>query len=363
MIAEPIPEQNDGEKMVSFPFPDARRGRWLYGLFIVILPVFAFWGIQLDKPQWQSENLTDYIKLLLLPEASLIFFPLLGYSIISYILILISPSRYASSFLIRTGIYSGVVLALQYSALTFLALGTPFMLIVAGISPLLFFRFYPWMNKNWNLKLLGIFIIILFIGWYIVAAIRSQAVLIPLFLVAVLLAIVSPFWCFLLSLRASIWLYRNFETRFTVLRAFGSAAWITTFVAAWRFDILKMTELYAALPTQPPCYIVTAAAKGHSRIVGSKPVHLKNGQVMQVNSQLQHFKIVEIAMIAISPKLHCFVRKIYDVIGRELAVHIQNPLLADVAFLLLLPIEWVSFRLLKFFIPEIEVISKKIYHS
>ncbi|MEO6541735.1 MAG: DUF6688 family protein [Ferruginibacter sp.] len=364
MIAEPVTEQNDSnEKTVSFPFPDAHWGRWIYGLFIIILPVFAFWGINLGKPEWQSGNLTDYIKLLLSPEASLLFMPLLVYSITSYILLLISPAHYASSFLIRMGIYSGVMLALQYSILTFLALEMPFVLIVAGISPLIVFRFYPWMKKKWNLKFLRILILVLFIGWYIVAAIRSEAALIPLFLVAVLLAMVSPFWCLLLSLRAAIWLYRNFETGFTVLRGFGSASWVAIFVAAWRFDILKMSELYAALPTSPPCYIATAAAQGHPHIVRSQPVRLKNGNIMRVNPQLQHFKAVEIAVMAVFPKLHQLIRKIYDVIGKKLAGYIRNPLLADVAFLLLLPVEWISFLTLKLFVPEIEIISKKIYHS
>jgi hypothetical protein len=179
-----------------------------------------------------------------------------------------------------------------------------------------------------------------------------------------LVGFAAPFWSFLISGQTALWLLKKYEAKLTIFRGLGILAWLAAYIGALRFDILKMYELYAALPPQPPdCYIATAAAKGHPGVVKSKLVHLKNGKSMPVNSQLQHFKSVEIALIAVCPSLHDLIRKFYDVVGKKLAVYIKNPLLADVAFLLLFPVEWVSFRLLKIFIPEIEVISKKIYHS
>jgi hypothetical protein len=84
---------------------------------------------------------------------------------------------------------------------------------------------------------------------------------------------------------------------------------------------------------------------------------------MQVNPQLQRLKCVEIALLSISPRLHKFIRRIYDVLGRKLAARINHPILADVAFLLLVPVEWVSFLVLKLIIPNVQSISKKMYHS
>jgi hypothetical protein len=90
---------------------------------------------------------------------------------------------------------------------------------------------------------------------------------------------------------------------------------------------------------------------------------MKNGECFTVNKQLQRLKCFELAMIVFSPGLHGLARRIYDVVGKKLAVRIKNPYLADIAFLILIPVEWISFLSLKFFIPEIESFSKKIYHS
>ena len=56
-------------------------------------------------------------------------------------------------------------------------------------------------------------------------------------------------------------------------------------------------------------------------------------------------------------------RSVYDIVGKRLAAHIQNPLLADVAYLLLIPIEWISFFVLKLAVPEIKNVSERLYRS
>jgi hypothetical protein len=159
-------------------------------------------------------------------------------------------------------------------------------------------------------------------------------------------------------------LLKHHESKFTILRGLGIFAWLAAYAYALRFNILKMYELYAALPPQPPdCYIATAAAKGHPGIVGSQSVQLENGKSMRVNRQLQRLKAAEIAIMAVTPTGHRWMRFVYDVLGKKLAAHIQNPLLADVAFLLLIPVEWISFFVLKLFIPEIQTISDRMYRS
>jgi hypothetical protein len=135
------------------------------------------------------------------------------------------------------------------------------------------------------------------------------------------------------------------------------------YAVAWRLSILKMYELYAALPPQPPpdCYIATAAAQGHPQFVGSQVVLRENGKHLQVNRQLQILKCAELALMAMSPSVHKILRHIYDVVGKSLARRMQNPFLADLAFLLLKPWEWCAHSLLKMLIPEINEIAKTIY--
>ena len=109
--------------------------RILYGAFVVIMPFSDFKFVEVFQTDWQSGELSDYIAIFLSPNASLLFFPLLAYSVVSYILFLWDETRYAGKFIIRFGIYTGVLLALQYSVLAFLSFTTNplsgFLLILA----------------------------------------------------------------------------------------------------------------------------------------------------------------------------------------------------------------------------------------
>jgi hypothetical protein len=360
-------ESASTQDVISPPFPVTSWGRILYGLFVTVLPIFSFSMIYVIKPDWQSGNLSDYAILFLFPEASLFVIPLLIYSIVCYLLLLINTPRFAPIFLVRFGIYTGILLALHYSIAVIPVLKPSpwlFVIFVAWISPILFSRLYPWAVQKWNMDLLKKRFAVLLGVLALIGMIISRNIFSPFLTILVFLVFVAPFWSFLLSTQTAIWLGRNYESRITSIHGIGIVVWLAAYISALRFNILKMYELYAALPTTPPdCYIATAAAQGHPHIVRSKPVHLKNENIIRVNSQLQHFKSVEIALMSVSPKSHHLIRKTYDVVGKKLAVYIKNPLLADVAFLILLPIEWVSFFVLKLFVPEIEAISKKIYHS
>ena len=82
---------------------------------------------------------------------------------------------------------------------------------------------------------------------------------------------------------------------------------------------------------------------------------------MRINKQLQLLKCAELALLAIQPRLHKRLRKIYDLAGKLLASKIQNPFMADMAYLLLKPFEWLAEALLKIGIPEIDFISEMLY--
>ena len=366
MSLEPVPDENVTRTApLTLPFPSAAWLRVLYGLFVGLMPVFSFWATDLIKPEWQNGELSSYIVLFLFPEASLWFLFLLAYSIMSYLLLLFRPSRFSRSFIVRMGIYTGVPLALQYSLLfvgysfdSFL-----YLIILIWVFPFVYSLTYRWAVSKWTVVQVNKVLFILTLGVLLAATLLTRGS--AAFLVLAVLTMAAPFWSFLLALRAAIWLYKNYETKLTLPRGLGLTAWVGAYIAAWRFDILKMYELYAALPPQPPpdCYIATAAARGHPRFVGSRTILRADGKSIQVNEQLQRLKCAELALLAIHPRWHKRLRKVYDKLGKPLAHRLHNPFLADVAYLLLKPAEWLANSMVKIMIPEIESIAGEFYRK
>jgi hypothetical protein len=223
-----------------------------------------------------NRQISDYLILLLFPQASLLFFVLLVYSITCYCLLLIDSVRYSQVHFIRLGIYTGVLLAFQYSILSGLfffndsnmSLNALY-LVVLWLSPTFLPKLYRFPVNKWGAKAVNVTLFTLAIAIFLISTIIASSPLFPLFFVLAGLTVAAPFWCFLMILRAAIWLRQKYEVKLTPSHRFGFAAWIAGYVAAWRFDILKMYELYAALPPQPPpdCYIATAAARGHPGFV------------------------------------------------------------------------------------------------
>lgn len=363
-MEEAIQEQS-GE-MVIPPLLDKAWKRVLFGVFVVIAPIFNFSFIELLKPDWQDGMFPSYIVLFLLPEASFWFLPMLAYAITCYLLLLLDTNRFAKSFGIRLGVYTGVILALQYSVLTLLAMKGPpnsFNILLVYITPFFLVILYRWVISKWkafwvNAVLIGLGLISLIAGMVLTDPDT------PFVLILMLLGISAPFWSFLIALQASRRLWKYHETKLILPRGFGIFAWLSAYAFALRFNILKMFELYNALPTEPPdCYIATAAAKGHPRFVGSRTLILANGKSMRVNRQLQRLKAAEIAWMSVSAPSHRMMRRMYDVTGKRLAAFIQNPILADVAYLLLIPVEWLSFFVLKLIVPEVQILSEWLYRS
>jgi hypothetical protein len=364
MNLEPVSDQREIEVPPdSLPFPLVWWGRVLYSLYVTVLPAFSFWATELLKPEWQTGKLQDYLILLLFPEASLLFFPLLTYSIICYLLLLLVPTRFSGSFIARAGIYTGVLLSLHYSVVVLLYSLDSYIYIIVPIwiSPFIFSWIYRWAVSKWTASKVHKFLFVFIIVVALIGILATRGS-VP-FLILVLLTMAAPFWSFLIALRAAIWLFKNYETKFTLPRGLGLTSWLGAYVVAWRYDIIKMYELYAALPPTPPpdCYIATAAAHGHPQFVHSRTIKRAGGKSMQVNRQLQLLKCAELGLLAIHPRLHKSLRGVYDVLGKWLARRIQNPFIADIAYLLLKPWEWLAGSVLKTIVPEIDMISKKIY--
>jgi len=364
MSIETVTEQDSGEEVsVSPPFPQTWWGRVAEGLFITVLPAISFSSIEFLKPDWQTGQLSAYVVMFLLPKASLFFFPLLAYSIVCYLLLMLAPTRFSKSFVIRCGVYTGVLLALQYSILMMMyALdSSTYAIILVWIFPFVYSMIYRWAVSKWTARKVNKVLFMLIPVVLLIATLMTKGGV--AFLVLVVLVMAAPFWSFLLAAKASIWLIKNHETRITFTRGLGLAAWCTAYIAVLRFDILKMYELYASLPPNPPpdCYIATAAASGHPQFVGAWTVQGADGKSMQVNAQLQRLKCIELALLVVNPRFHKLLRKIYDKAGKFLARQLRHPYLADLAYIFLKPWEWLGALLLRIVLPEIDSISKKMY--
>ncbi len=84
---------------------------------------------------------------------------------------------------------------------------------------------------------------------------------------------------------------------------------------------------------------------------------------MRVSQQLQMLKCAELAWMAVLPRSHIAVRRVYDVVGKSLANRMRNPFLADAAYLLLKPCDGLARFLLKIVIPEIDSIASRMYSN
>ena len=354
------------------PLPASLPWKFFYVIVVALLPIVCFFGVDVLQPEWQSGKFSDYVALALSPDAAMVFFPFIAYSALSFLLLFYSPSKRTKSFWVRLGIYSGTLVALQYSVMTVLAGNDAELIIVlTWILPLIALRIYQILIKRFAARIVNLAFITLLVLLYVVGVV-SQLIshvgvydlFFPFFFVIYAMAVSAPFWSLLIMGATSYNLLKAYESRLLLLNWAGILAWLAGFGLAWRYSVIKTLELYAALPPSPPdCYIATAAARGHPNLVRSWKVDLESGQPMRVNRQLQILKSAELILLTVSPRLHRLVRKVYDIVGENLARGIKNPYMADLAYLLLKPIEWAVVFMTGILLPEARDLVVRIYRK
>jgi hypothetical protein len=348
------------EETGPLPVPESRWKRVTYALIVVVLPVACFFLIGGLHPEWQSGELSDYAALMLIPETSKFFFPFMVYAVVCMLLLLVAPRYFAPRFVVRLGIYTGCLLALQY---TVLVAGTDFAFIsfISGG----FLIAGEWISGKIKSRKIrnGFFLLFTIAG--IALALASQVPIeeIPI-LVFMVILIASPLLCLTVAAVTAIKLIKIYERKnLKIWQATGLAAWLISYLFAWRFSVLQAIEIYDSLPTYPPdCYIATASARGHNHIVRSWPVATSGGKIW-VTRQLQVLKCAELALMTLTPRFHRILRTVYDVVGVALARRLTNPFLADLAYLTLKPFEWAAALALKVFVPEIDEYAKRLYST
>jgi hypothetical protein len=362
----------------SFRLPSL-GARIIYLFTGILLPLWCFivaFGGCPDEPTWQSGLFSDYVTFLLSGPVHYAFYPFLLYSLISLSLLLINPNYFISFFAVCFGIYTGIILALQFSIIMGMVfeLGIVgwllFILIIICLPLVLYWIAKKVIRKlgkkrGW-LSIVGLILIGLgiYIGcsyyyhwyepWY-------SRILWSCFMAS----LIAPFyWSFIAYLLMSIKILKhqqiNNSLKFGRLLLFIS--WLSGYMVAWRIALITLFEKYNSLPTEPPkCYISTATARGHSWIVNSTLTRTTNGSIFPINHQMQYFKCAELILQQSFPRIHQLSRKLYNNIGRFLASGIIHSIIADMVYLLLKPLEWLVRFILIWLVPDIDRLAEKIY--
>ncbi len=281
-------------------------------------------------------------------------YPFLLFSMISMVLLFANPARFRENALVRFGIYSGVLLAAEYWLVFQAAIGGSSMVLPAILSAITafilwgvwkFLRFLFLMNPGWTVG--GTFALLL------VSVMVGSWIVIPIAILACLWC-ATP-WALASYLMVSFRLTggREARFRFSLAQLLGFVSWFAAHCGAWRVSFTWMLEEYSRLPTTQPqgCFVCTAVANGHPRVVHGEDYLALNGTAYRVNDQLRILKAFELLLASISPKSHRACRWIYDRLGPRLAAMLAHPLSADVGYFALKPLEWLALGCLRLAIP------------
>lgn len=108
----------------------------------------------------------------------------------------------------------------------------------------------------------------------------------------------------------------------------------------WIGGVVWSRHAYAALPeVAPGCFIVTAAGRGHSQLVGPFVDVERHGRTLQANRQLLTLWQFENLWRSQSPQSHRHFRRFYNRLGPVVAAQIKSPWTADIAYLAIKPVE------------------------
>jgi len=349
------------------PSLEARGVRALAGIVAPAAYLVFSLASRCRLAEWQSGRFHDRLVLLLSPEAVLPFLPFVLYAMTCMLLLLTSSETFARLFLVRFGVYTGVLLTLQFGLfvgivlLDFAGCGCqwlPCCVIIAVGGPLALRGLMTWSSEMIGKGETLLVIVVLASGaWGCMVAggvhpVQAIAVFPMVGIAAVICS--APFWSFAVYAWLAGRLLLGAPTARCGPRVVaGVASWLGGYLAAWRFAVREAHEIYASLPTTPPdCYVATAAARGHSCVVRTWPITTRSGDSFRVNSQMQGLKCAELALMASTPRVHRLCRRAYDTVGPPLATSLHHPLLADLAYLLLKPVEWAALACLYALLPN-----------
>ena len=385
------PPSNEGVETevvlsTSSPFLD-RPTVWRWSLIAkitfmavgVVLPILCFavaLFTNILMPSWQSGQLGVYASLLLKAPSAVVFFPFLLYCMMSMTAMVFRPAPNSKRFWVRLGIYSGVLLAFQYhlvlsiSAIQLDGAGILFFFlapVIAAIIWLVLYNlvlFFQGIRSNPQypkiVLLSNVFLAFLIATFVAYPTLFFILIIVPFFF--------ATSWC-ILAYATMTWhlLHRHREARwqFSLAQLLAVVGWVAAYCGSWRWSINLVLVEYAKLPTEAPhdCYVATAAARGHRRLVGTQPVNKISGQTFLANNQMRYLKAAELVLKTTCPTIHLWCRAVYDRLGPRLASWLVWPVLADVAYLALKPAEWTARGVLLLILPGGGAVVRRLYRG
>ncbi|NLE36924.1 MAG: hypothetical protein GX621_02755 [Pirellulaceae bacterium] len=354
------------EETVPWNFSASAKAAFVFAGVIMPVICFLLAGSPALRPSWQSGRLQDFAMLLLSPKSSFPVFPLLLYSIGSMIVMICEPARFSRYFVVRFGVYTGVPLAIQYfvivSCTGALSDCDPVKTAVGIVLASLISWGVAWLILLGSRKTRfpGCFLVVVLMTLFVGGVIFSP------FAVLIVVASATPWAAIAYGIMSfQIINHRpNGRWQFSLAQLLGFISWWAMYLAAWRVSIKMMWIEYAKLPVSPPeCYVATAAARGHRRWVGAKPVRGATGKTLWVNDQLRHLKAAELALAATCPKMHRQIRAVYDRLGPPAAELLVHPLLADAAYAALKPAEWTARVAMRLLLPGSKALIARLYRE
>ena len=352
--------------------PQRLLWRLIYGFSTLVAPWIglAFFGFRrFGEAVWQDGNFETYAELSLAQSIWPIFLPFMLYASLAMLLLLIDPTRFAQYRLVRLGLYTAPILVLQFllqvlvtelaGALviaTTMGIGT----VAAGFLLYYGYRFAaPFLVDvplKWKIGIGLLLLAPLLFGLYYL-----------LFWVGFGVTALGIIGCLPITLLVAVRLMRQIElpAAHAWLTGLLGGGWLLAYGLTLSLAVNRILALYAELPTEPPqdCYVATASANGHRRLVRSTPITTPSGQTMMVSRQLQLLKGGELALKGVCPGLHRAFRSIYDALGPKLAGRMGSPWVADLGYLLLKPVEWGTYLTLRFFSPPLLRKTGELYVS
>ncbi|MEZ6134473.1 MAG: DUF6688 family protein [Pirellulaceae bacterium] len=317
----------------------------------VVLPLACFVvaalnkGISQVETPWQSGRAVDHVAMLLQWPGFAPFLPFVVFSAVSLVTWCLRQDT-ATSKVVRLGIYTGILVSIQFMIfvlMTSFVLTWIFGAVMGSILAVVVYVCFPAVERAKRFAishLLGLTALV--------------AVLVPMIKVAeldvvqwlsvgsFLFLVAAPSLAPVTYIRASWYVYKQSSgqpMRTAGIWAFGG--WLAAWLLSWRLAVALMLDEYSKLPTtNPNCYVCSAAAGGHSWLVGSKRDPVSGGIV---SSQMQRLKFLELALNAGFPISHAALRAYYDRHGPRFGNYCRRSVwLADLSYLILKPIEWIA---------------------
>lgn len=356
-------DHRDGRKARPFSLYTLSPVSQIVGLlFGIIGPgmIVLFAALSPMEPatvDWQSGELRAYVGTMLAGRAMWAFCPFLLWSYLAFAVLLSVPIRMGRQWWVRAGLWLGCVLGVQYQvilSISLLGLSEHFWIAcVFGLIPLGILAAVvisqraldatrkpkPRHRRNWHVSfVIAAVTIVVLVG--IGVATRGMVLLVVL--------LGGPY---LMLLCMSAALCRVYRTDFDQPVQRSKPIPVTTtalgYAAAWPIAVSQAQIVYNSLPTSPPsCYICSASAHGHRWLTRAETIRSPDGQVILVTSQMRILKAGEHLIAERFPRLHRSMRIVYDYVGPRIASRIRSRWLADVSYLLFVPLAVIASTLL-----------------